>query len=308
MYHGRIQFENEQASSSSIKSQGLCLTKECNDKIIDLFLNIVTTGAQNKSQDISNFYISCIPYLVDLDSNKRYLIFDNVLENIYDFCAGEYINSRHRVISSLKKLTKTIRFLVVDKLYRVHVTNILSLLVTKLDPNDLPLTSQIVNAILSTISFVPISNFSDDNFFTFESYTLPFIQQHYQHIKEHGKKIFTYDKSILSSAFKASTTEFENIVRVYIEKIFSLVDVELEDGLIVKINQTTMIMIESMDDDMLKYFSNLYQRKFWDNDAFKVKDPNYELVTIPLAALIRQDENIALDVINLLMRSYSDTT
>ena len=302
MYHGRIKYENEQASSDSIKGQGLCLTKECNDKIIDLFLNIVTTGAQNKSQDISNFYISCIPYLVDLDSNKRYLIFDNVLENIYDFCAGEYINSRHRVISSLKKLTKTIRFLVVDKLYRVHVTNILSLLVTKLDPNDLPLTSQIVNAILSTISFVPISNFSDDNFFTFESYTLPFIQQHYQHIKEHGKKIFTYDKSILSSAFKASTTEFENIVRVYIEKIFSLVDVELEDGLIVKINQTTMIMIESMDDDMLKYFSNLYQRKFWDNDAFKVKDPNYELVTIPLAALIRQDENIALDVINLLMR------
>lgn len=302
MYHGRIQYEKEEASNSGIKGQEVCLTKECNDKIIDLFLNTVNTGAQNKSQDISNFYISCISYLLDLDSNKRYLIFDHVLEHIYDFLAGEYINSRHRVISSLKQLTKASRFLVADNFYRIHITNILSLLVTKLDPNDLPLTSQIINAIVSTISFVPISNLvSDDSFLTFESHTLPLTRQHYQHIKEHGEGVFLYDKNILDIAFKASTTEFKNILRVYIEKIFSLVDVELDEGLIIKINQTTMIIMESMDADMLTYFSSLYQRKFWDNDAFNVKDPNYELVTIPLAALARNDEKMILEIVDSLM-------
>ena len=167
---------------------------------------------------------------MNLAFNKRYLIFGNVLENVYYFCAGEYINSRHRVISSLKQLTKAIRFLVVDKLYRIHVTNPVSLLITKLDPKDLPLSSQIANSIFSTICFVLVSNISDDNFFTFESYTLPFIQQHYHYIKERGKGMFTFNKSILIIAFIASFTEIENIIRVYNEKIFFLIDVKLEDG------------------------------------------------------------------------------
>lgn len=302
MYHKRIQYEKEEVNNRRLKGQELCLTKECNDKIIDLFLNIVNTGAQNRGQNISNFYISCISYLLDLDSSKRHLIFDHVLENTYDFLAGEYINSKHRAISSLKQLTKASRFLVADPFYRIHITNILSLLVTKLDPNDLPLTSQIINAIVSTISFVPISKLvSNNDFLTFESYTLPLVRQHYQYIKEHDRGIFPYDKDLLTNAFEASTTEFENILRVYVDKIFSLVDVEVDEGLIIKINQTTMIMIESMDNDMLNYFSNLYKRKFWDNDVFNVKDPNYELVTIPLAALARNNEKMILEIVNSLI-------
>lgn len=302
MYHRRIQYEKEQADMGKIKGVGLCLTKECNDRIIDLFFNILTTGAQNKNQDISNFYISCFSYLLDLDSNRKYLIFDHVLEDIYDFLADEYVNSRHRVISSLKQLTRASRFLVSDKLYQVHVTNILSLLVAKIDPNDLALTSQIINALASTCCFVPISNMvPKDSFLTFESYTLPFVQQHYSYLKDRGGEKLQYDAEISSNAFIASTTEFKNILKVYIDKIFSLVDVELDEGFVVKVNQTTMIMIESMDDDMFNYFAGLFQKTFWENDVFKVKDPNYELVTIPLGALVRHNQSISLDLVKLLI-------
>ncbi|CAL9728104.1 proteasome activator Blm10p [Monosporozyma unispora] len=304
MYHRRVQYEKEQTEMGNIKGGELCLKKECNDRIVGLFFNILTTGAQNKNQDISNYYISCFSYLLDLECNKKHMIFDHVLEDIYDFLADEYVNSRHRVISSLKQLTRAARFLVSDKLYRVHVTNILSVLVTKIDPNDLTLTSQIINALVSTCCFVPICNMvPDDSFLTFESNTLPFVQQHYYYLKskEQDEGCFEYDEAILSNAFIASTSEFKNILKVYIDKIFTLVDVELDEGFVVKINQTTMIMIESMNDDMFNYFSSLFQKTFWENDAFKVKDPNYELITIPLAALVRHYQNTSLSLVKLLI-------
>ena len=98
----------------------------------------------------------------------------------------------------------------------------------------------------------------------------------------------------LNLAFRASTTTFENCLKVYVDKLYQLVDVDLEPGIITKINQVTMIMMESMNDKMFYYFENILERKFWDNDSFKVKRPNNELVTIPLSAAVKRDNSISL--------------
>lgn len=96
------------------------------------------------------------------------------------------------------------------------------------------------------------------------------------------------------------------MLKVYVEKIFQLVDVDLEDSLVTKINQTTMILQESMDDKIFNYFASLLQRNFWSNDSFKEKDPNYELVTIPLAALVRRNNGLSKELVRTLLFHIKD--
>lgn len=301
MYHARVRFEIEKMKKNEIKSPNLCLNEICHEKILKLFLNLVCTGAQNKDQDVCNFYISCFSYLLDFSPHNNSVILDIVLEEIYDFLGDEFVNSRHRVIAALKQFTRAGRFMVQEELYRVHVTNILSLLILKMDPNDLTLTNQIINSVVSICSFIPFSELvEEDEYLTFDSYTIPFVQQHYMHLKEHADASFQYEPSILNNAFRASTTEFKNIIRVYIDKLFTLVDMELDEILIMKLNQCSMIIIEALDDKLLNYFFEILQKSFWDNDAFKVKDPNYEIITIPLAALVRKNPSSSIQLIDLL--------
>ncbi|AQZ15170.1 BLM10 (YFL007W) [Zygosaccharomyces parabailii] len=293
MYHGRVQKEKKQKELGIQHS--ICVDSQCNLKLVDTFLGLLLLGAQNKSSDVANYYISCFAYLLDLRPENSHVIFDRILLDIYEALAGEYVNSTHRLTASLKQFNRVVRYMVMDKVYRVHVTNVLLMLVNKIDLNDIGLTSNLINGIVSIASFVPFQNFvSEDEHLTFESHTLPFIEQHYYHFRDPSQQTeFAYDEGILETAFKASTTVFENVLRVYIDKLFQLADVDLEEGFVTKVNQTTMIMQESMDDKTFKIFAKLLQKKFWDNDAFKEKDPQYDLVIIPLAALIRRDNHLA---------------
>lgn len=300
MYHARVQREKKEIKQgfSSVR----CLTIECNSKIISLFLNILRTGAQNKNLSVANYYISCFAYLLDLESNNRHQIFDKILEDVYDALSGEFVDSRHRIISSLKQLTRVVRFMTIDELYRVHITNILTMLIDKLDPNDMGLTGNIMNAIVSIFSFTPFKSLvNEGEYLTFESDTIPFVQEYYFHLKENPSTVFIYDKTLLTRAFKASTTEFKNIIRKYIDKLFQLVDVELDGGFTIKINQTSLILIESMDDELFTYFSEIFQKVFLDNDVFKDKNPNYEIVTTPLAALAKRESRLRIPLLDMLM-------
>lgn len=301
MYHSR--FKKEQKYSSEKTQHSVCLDSSTNSKLVDIFLDLLISGAQNKNTDVANYYISCFAYLLDLSPSNSRLIFDRILIDIYDALSGEYVNSTHRLITSLKQFNRIVRYMVMDKLYRVHVTNVLLMLVSKIDMNDIHLTSNVINGIVSIASFIPFQNLvKEEEYLTFESQTLPFIEQHYYHFRATDQdKDFEYDHEILENAFRASTTIFENILRIYVEKLFELADVDLEDGFVTKLNQTTMIMQESMDDKIFKTFGELLQKKFWDNDSFKEKNPNYELVTIPLAALIRRDKSLSKPLFNGLV-------
>lgn len=292
MYHKRYKLEKkiEHGYRDEIK-----LTAQCHVKMVETFLDLLVLGSQNKNPDMANYYISSFAYLLDISPENDYLIFDRVLIDLYDSLADQYVNSTHRVISSLKQFTRTVRYMVLHPLYRVHITNIFSMLVSKIDFNDINLTSNIVNAIVSIASFIPLENFVlEDEYLTFESNTIPLIQEHLFALKDgNSSQTIKFDKDILDCAFKASTTAFQTIMKIFIDKIYQLVDVDLDEGFVTKINQTSMIMIESMSDEIFEYFENSLERKLWESDSFKDKNPNYELITIPLGAAVRRDNSLA---------------
>ncbi|SCU97999.1 LAMI_0F12486g1_1 [Lachancea mirantina] len=304
LYHERVKLEQRTAKAHEIP----VLTTESHSLLLDTFIDVIFLGSQNKSSDMTNYYISTIGYLLDLKSSHKELIFDKVLLDLYDCLMDRYVNSSHRLISSLKQLTKAVRYMIMEPLYRVHVTNILLMLTSKIDMNDLTLTSNIMNCIVTIFSFIPLESFiKEDEYVSFESHTLPVIEQHALHLKQGlHSDTFEYNEATLNQAFKASTTVFENITKVYLEKLFQLVDTDLEEGLISKIKQTTLIMIESMSDEILKSFVESLDRMFWDNDAFKDKEPNYELITTPLGVCARRDPAFGRKLLTALIMNIRD--
>lgn len=299
MYHSRVKNEEKTKEGPS----DIRLTPECHSKLVDIFLNLLLLGAQNKNTDVANHYISCFAYLLDLSPSNSNLIYDRILTDIYEALAGEYVNSTHRLIAALKQFNRVIRYMVEDKLYRVHVTNVLLMMVSKIDMNDIQLTSNIINGIVSIASFIPFENFvKDEEYLTFESHTLPFIEQHYFHFSSAERfEKFAYDEQILQNAFIASTTIFENILRIYVDKLFLLTDVDLEEGFVTKVNQTTIIMQESMDEKTFNSFAELLQKRLWDNDFFREKNPKFELITIPLSALVRRNSKLSSPLFHKLI-------
>ncbi|SCU81251.1 LANO_0B02432g1_1 [Lachancea nothofagi CBS 11611] len=305
MYHQRVKFE---LSPKAKYRSSLKLNAKCHTRLVEIFHNVIFWGAQNKNSDMANYYISCLAYMLDMDCDNKCILFDRVLLDLYDSLGDLYIHSVHRLVSSLKQFTKAVRFMIQDRLYRVHVTNLLSMLISKIDFNDLPLTSNIINCIVSIASFVPLENMvSDEEYLSFESHTLPFIQEHVFFLKENNTSAdFKYEEAALLAAFKASTIIFENVLKVYLNKVVQLVDCDLEEGFISKLNQTTMIMIESMSDPMFKYFADVLERVFWENDYFKEKEPNYELITIPLGAAVRRDSKLGRKMFTNLAFNIKD--
>lgn len=293
MYHERHMREKK---SELVYRTELKLTEECHSKMVDLFLELLLVGSQNKDSDVANYYISSLVYLLDLRPKNGYKICDKVLVDVYDSLTDQYVNSNHRLNTSLKQLTRIARFMTVDNIYRIHMTNILSILINKIDFNDISLTAYLFNCIVSITSFIPLENFIDEEeYLTFESHTIPFIEEHIYCLKEgHCTPNFVYDDTVLEQAFRASTTAFENCLRVYVDKIYQLVDVDLEALMVNKINQVTMLMMDAMNDEMFNYFEGLFERMFWENDSFKVQTPNNELVTVPLGAAVKRDSSLAV--------------
>ena len=320
MYHERAQKELHYpplGDRDKFKFPGtIYLDTACHDSLVDIFFKLLFIGAQNKVPSIANYYISCFAYLVDLKPSKAYRIFDKILVDLYDSLSDEYINSRHRIIASLKQFGRVVRYMVQHKVYRVHITNVLSMLVSKIDTNDIGLTTNIINVILSIASFIPLETPQQDEltYLSFESNTLPFIQQHYYHLKNGGFTDPEFesqlglgdDSVVLREAFKASTLPIDDILKVYIDKLFQLVDVELNEGLVTKLNQTTIVLIQSMSNPTFDKFSSEFIGKFWDNDAFNERDPNYELATITLSALVKRDPGLVQPTVMKLMASIRE--
>ncbi|CDO95902.1 unnamed protein product [Kluyveromyces dobzhanskii CBS 2104] len=280
----------------AVFNEDLKLSDDSHEILVDSFLELLMVGSQSKDANITHYYISSFGYLLDLKPRNAYKICDKIIVDLYDALSDQYVDSEHRLSTSLKQFTRTVRYLVQDKLYRVHITNLLSILIDKIDFNDISLTSNLMNGIVSISCFIPIEVFvKEEEYLTFESNTIPFIEEHLYTIKEGGSSLtFKYDSSILSDAFRASTTTFENCLKVYVDKLYQLVDLDLDDGIIAKTNQTSMIMIQSMDDKMFNYFYRLLEKSFWYNDSFKVKNPLIELVSIPLSSAVKRDSQLSI--------------
>ncbi|GMM57078.1 Blm10 protein [Maudiozyma humilis] len=302
MYHGRVKKEEKMVKKYG-KSHGILLDSPCHSKITSIFLNILFIGAQNKNPDISNYYISCFGYLVEMDTTGTRSVLDRILVELYESLSDEYINSRHRIIASLKQFSRVVRFMVMDKLYRAHIMNILYMLTLKLDMNDINLSSNLINGIVSIASFAPFeSPLGSDEYINFESNTLPFVEQHFYHLKGGNESsTFKYEEATLSDAFRGSTTILETVLITYVDKMFKLVDTELEDGFITKFNQTTMIMLQTMDDDLFKKFTEQFLKQYWDADSFGERNPNFEMLTTTLAAIVKRDGTLSKGIFESLV-------
>ncbi|CAD1784805.1 similar to Saccharomyces cerevisiae YFL007W BLM10 Proteasome activator subunit [Maudiozyma barnettii] len=307
MYHGRVKRE-QRIKSEGHSTHPMMLTEVCHDNLTNTFLNILFIGAQNKNPDISNYYISCFGYLVELSPKSTTSALDKILVELYDSLGDEYINFRHRIIASLKQFSRVVRFMVMDKLYRVHIMNILYMLTTKLDMNDINLSSNLINGIVSIASFIPFEvPLTEDEYINFESNTLPFVEQHFYHLKEgHSSNDFQYNEETLESAFRGSTTILGAVLRSYIDKLFKIVDTELDEGFITKVNQTTMIMIQAMDDSIFKMFTEQFTKQFWDNDTYNERNPNFEILTTCLASLVKRDISLSKNVCGTLIIKIKD--
>ncbi|KAG0672352.1 hypothetical protein C6P45_003036 [Maudiozyma exigua] len=290
MYHGRVKRE-QRIQGEDHPHNPLMLTTACHDQMTNCFLEILFIGAQNKNPDIPNYYISCFGYIADLKPKSLVLTMDRIIIELYDSLQDEYINSRHRIIASLKQFSRIVRFIVMDELYRVHIINILYMLTMKLDMNDINLTSNLVNGIVSIASFIPFEiPLGEDEYINFESNTLPFVEQHFYHLKAGSSSDkFEYDKNTLNVAFRGSTTILNNVLRTYIDKLFKMTDSELDDGFITKLNQTTMIIIQAMDIKLFEFFTEQFTKLFWDNETYNEKNPNFEILTTCLAAIVKRD-------------------
>lgn len=301
MYHGRVKRE-ERIQREDHPHDSIMLTTSCHDQMTNCFLEILFIGAQNKNPDIANYYISCFGYIADLKPKSLVRTMDRIIVELYDSLQDEYINSRHRIIASLKQFSRVVRFMVMDELYRVHIINILYMLTMKLDMNDINLTSNLVNGIVSIASFIPLEvPLAEDEYINFESNTLPFVEQHFYHLKAgNSSDKFEYDKDTLNAAFRASTTILNNVLRTYIDKLFKMTDSELDDGFITKLNQTTMIIIQAMNKDLFEFFTEQFTKLFWDNETYNEKNPNFEILTTCLAAVVKRDRSKSPEICHTL--------
>ncbi|CCH62288.1 hypothetical protein TBLA_0G03520 [Henningerozyma blattae CBS 6284] len=307
-YHERATKENLERKNPNCNTEYF-LTKADHTHLADLFQGIIDIGSQSKSNVVASFFISTLSYILNLQPDNSDNIFKKVLYELYETLSGEYVNSRHRVISSLKTFTRIARYMTVDKTFRIHITHILSLLTTKIDTNDLVLTNAIFNSIISIVTFIPIKNMvSSGEYLTFESNTLPFIQQHFYSFMPNKDENNTpiLDNEILLTTFRASSSIFKDILKTYIDKVYSFVDIDLDPAVVNKINQTTLIILESMDDDMFDYFTKQFLKLFWDNDVLTTSEPNYELLTVTLGALVRRKSDLCEELTKQLMFHVRD--
>lgn len=286
-YHKRFIIEKDEESKFPTVSK---LSPESNAKIIDAFKEISLLGSQAKRDSVSNYYIATLSYLTDLEASNRFVLVNQVLVDLYDSLTDQFINSNHRILVALKQFTEVSRFMIHDKVYRVHMTNILSLLLTKIGTNDLNLTNNIFNTLVTIGSLIPFKDLStEEDYVSFESTTIGFINEHLYFLREHPNEEFLAEESVTHDAFIGSTKIFDEIINTLVNKLFLLLEADLNERLIFKITQSLLILTQSFSDEALSVFAKVLEAKFNDgsiNDTIE----NEPLLANIYASLIKSDE------------------
>ncbi|CEP24227.1 Proteasome activator BLM10 AltName: Full=Bleomycin resistance protein BLM10 [Cyberlindnera jadinii] len=278
-YHKRLKQEEKEECELADEFK---LSVEMNEKIANIFQDLVLLGAQGKKENVSAYYISSIGYLVDIPYPSKHTFIDKILLDLYDSLTDQFVNSTHRIIVSLKQFTEISRFIVYDPIYRVHITQILLLLVDKIGTNDLNLTNHVLNCFVTLSSVIPYREVvTDDDFLSFESTNLTFLQEHLEFLK-----------IIINNAFKASTMGFRELIKLFTEKLYLLIDTDLSEKFNFKITQVVLIFTESLSDDLFHYMAGIVHEKLLEGD-FRHTVNNSPIIANMSAAMIRRDPSLA---------------
>jgi proteasome activator subunit 4 len=300
-YHYRYLKEEEEVEEDIDSVDiNLKLTKEMNTKIVKIFKDIVLLGSLSKRDSASNYFVASIGVLSDLPSESRHELLNRILLDIYDSLTDQYIDSSHRLIVSLKQFTEIARFMISDNIYRVHVTNILSLVINKVGTNDLDLTNSAFNAIVTVVSFIQLYDFSSpDDYISFESNTLGFIQEHLYFIKENPTLEYHPDAEDLKKAFIASTRIFKDLIKTLIDKYTLLLEADLNEKLLFKFSQTLLILVESLSEDIFQYMVKVVKEKL-QSDDLNNQSNNEALMANIVASVVKRSPKLATEFFSML--------
>lgn len=238
------------------------LNTDTNSMVFRSFKDLILLGCQSKKESVSNTFIMIISSFADMPCDYTHELFNQILLDAYDSLTDQYINSSHRLNVSLRQLCEVTRFLVQDEVYRIHITNILSLLLNKIGTIDLSLTTTIFNNLATIFSFIKIYDLStSDDFISFESTTSNLIQDHLYFIKQNPTLKFQPDKIELKNAFIASTKIFKDLMKTLLDKYILLIEADLTEKALFRYTQTFMILMESLSDDIFDYLSKIVKDK-----------------------------------------------
>jgi proteasome activator subunit 4 len=289
-YHERVMAEKEKDCELP---DDLKLTKGMNGKIVDAFSDLVLLGSQAKKDSISNYYVSTIGYLGDIAASCNSLFTDKILLDVYDSLTDQFIDSSHRIIVSLKQFTELSRFIVYDPIYRIHIVQLLNLMINKIGTNDLNLSNHVMNTFVSLTSIIPIQIIATDaDFVSFESTALNFIQEHLQFIKMYPGEGYQPSRDDINAAFKASTMGFRDMVRLFTERLFLLLEADLDEKFNFKVTQVVLIFTESLSDELFREMADLVHNQLLEG-GFEEITHNAPIFANIVASMVRRDNSLA---------------
>lgn len=291
IYHERCKLE-QQESSKYRKDLNLKLADHAT--LVDIFQGPILLGSFSKDFKDATYHISSLAYLLDLNPPNKSQLMDKILMEVYT----PYPHSIEREGIALKQFGRIARFYCSTDIYRMHITNVMTMIINKIDANDPDMGVPLLNCLLCIVSFTPIAVIDEYKDKDFYSVTQPALDAHLQNIRQ-GYHETEYNDEF-KYAFGVSTTLFKPIVEALITKLFTFVPSKSEESLLFKIAQLFMILIESMDKNMFDFFSENFISHLIDESSYlNCKSPNVDIIAEITGYMLKRNGDLFPQLINM---------
>lgn len=294
IYHQRAKLEEQ---NFAVYRKDLNLSKEAHSMMVNVFQNAIFNGSLSKYSKFATCYISSLAYLIDLNPSNKMELMDKILIEIYT----PYPHSIEREIVALKQFGRIARFYCSTPIYRMHITNVMTMIINKIDPNDPDMGVPLLNCLLCITAFTPLDIIGEEDR-DFYSSCQPYLEKHLLDIKSGAHDSFYNDE--YKFAFEVSTTLFKPIVDSLISKFFTFVSSKAEETMLFKITQLFLIMIESMSDDVFDYFSQRFTSHLFDDSSYlNCLSPNVEIVAVVTGYMVKRNNKLFKKLIDFFSLS-----
>ncbi|XBW38274.1 hypothetical protein QEN19_003863 [Hanseniaspora menglaensis] len=283
IYHQRAMLEEQ---DFSLYRKELFLNQKTHSLMVDIFQGPIFNGSLSKHTKFATCYISSLAYLIDLNPLNKMELMDKILIEIYT----PYPHSIEREIVALRQFGRIARFYCSTDIYKMHITNVVTMIINKLDPNDPDMGVPLLNCLLCILSFTPIEIICSKEK-DFYSNCQPYLERHILDIKSgFHESVYTDDYKY---AFEASTSLFKSIVDALMTKFFTFVSSKADETLLFKMTQLFLIMIESMDLNMFTYFCEKFMNHLFDDSSYlNCLSPNVEIVAVVTGYMVKRNNKL----------------
>lgn len=277
-FQKRFNLERQAMGSLHNLPEQYKLTDKVVTKFVGDLLPIVKTGIQSKKASAVDDYLVCMNLLASMDADQ---VLSAILIDIYESLEG--VISTHRVVIALRCLDELVRYFANTPIYRVHLTRLFTLALPGIDSNDLTKTMHTLEAFASLASYVPIHDLTDGCGDSNLAIQFTSSQLECLHSKLFSREMeipFDITDELEEEALKSSTTAFKLLMKNFLERVFLLLrnipdpskSNGMEKDLCDCLPKFLFIMIESMSDDIFKYFREEVFNFVFDNNIHTIAD------------------------------------